>query len=118
MTGRAIRAAILLAACLTSAVGPALAASSSKPRPKPLPRPAIVVAPEPVKVRQSPAPLVLPSLMTTGDAGPRCRAQCSTPRYVCLSGGDAQDCDPAWNRCLRACSRPLNPPLSQARQIP
>ena len=81
--------------------------TSSRPKPRrPPSRPVVVVAPEPAKPAQSPARLALPPLLSAGDAGPRCRSQCSITRYSCLAAGDGQDCDPAWNTCLKACARP------------
>ncbi len=103
---RRIAVVVLLAALSLSGTH-AWSQTQSRPRPRPVQRrAAVVVVPDLPKPAQSPARLALPALMSTGDGTPRCRSQCSITRYSCLAGGDAQDCDPAWNTCLKTCARP------------
>jgi hypothetical protein len=91
-----------------------------------LPGPGKLVTPPPVK----PDPVVSAAATPPTEAPPavayapptppaadpaECRMQCAQSLYFCNAGGQADDCSPAWTKCVATCTAPeLNPTTSTA----
>ena len=110
---------VLLALAL--AIGPAdgLAETAPAPAPAPALRGPVQPAADPKPLGPLPSPRAAPNDLVTGlmasptpgvasglqSDGGECRRSCAKDLYMCGAGRDATDCNPAWTRCVAACSQ-------------
>ncbi|MEI9965001.1 MAG: hypothetical protein WDM92_10100 [Caulobacteraceae bacterium] len=71
-----------------------------------------VAAADPSRLPPNLSPMLTPDLSgpariggwsAPGGGGAQCREGCAEDLYLCRSGHDPEDCDPAWSQCVAAC---------------